>query len=259
MKLISKKLFSILVAITLICSIPFAIFATESDSLPSKPDNYYVYDMAEVINDEIAEEITLANTDNLAEYGEIVIVTVKSVDDTTLSDYATELFSYWDIGGDDDKGALLVLDIEGENYRSVVGSGFNTYLSETQLKDILDGQVEYYFAMEDYNSAAQIFVTAITDKIVPTSTTDESEESADTSDESIDENTEEETDQETEVLTEDTTDETDGNKALSVVFSIFKALLVIVLILLIIVIGFLVLVNLRSQKRRKSRRKNRKN
>lgn len=246
MKLL-KKSANIMLVLTLIFSMTIGVFATET-VVPTKPDDYYVYDMAEVINDVTSQEITLLNTDELAEYGEIIIVTITSSGDTALSDYAEELFDTWEIGGESSTGALLLMDIEGDNYRSIVGSGFSSYVSESQLKDILDGQVEYYFDSKDYDSAASIFVSAISSKLMPTDSSTDDEASTDDS-------TTDDLEAE-DVIVEETVEEDEAktNSFGSVMLAIFKVILVIILILLIIVVGFLILVNIKSQKRRKNRK-----
>lgn len=240
------------------------VFADESTTIPTKPDDYYVYDSADVINDVTGEEIALINTDNIAEYGEIIIVTITSSGDMALADYAQELFDTWEIGGSNETGALLIMDIDGDYYRSIIGAGFSSSVSESQLRDILDGQVEYYFASKDYSSAASIFVSSVMNKVIPTTTqsstieddlTDDASSEDSSSEEELADDSSDETEDSSSTVTptESEKDETSGNGFAAVLFTIFKALLIIILILLIIVVGFLILVNIRSQKNKKRR------
>ncbi len=143
--------------LALLLSLPFSIPASAAPTLPDPTDAFYVNDFADVINKE-QEEVMLANGKALYEKdgAQIVLVTVDFVGDTTISDYAADLFNAWGIGSaEKNNGLLILLSIGDDDYWTVQGKGLETTLTSGHIGEILQQYLEPDFAARDYSSGSQ--------------------------------------------------------------------------------------------------------
>lgn len=148
-----KKLSPIIAAATAVLLTLVLCVSAAAVSIPSRPNNLYIHDGADVISGDTEKYIIDKNTKLMTKTGgQIVIVTVSSTEDMRIQEYADTIFSQWNIG-DSGKmnGLLLLLAIEDENYWVTQGRGIEHRLSSANLKDMLDSFLEPHFASGDYD------------------------------------------------------------------------------------------------------------
>ncbi len=81
---------------------------------------------------------------------QFVTVTVDTLQDLTVEEYANQLFEKWGIGKkSDDKGLLLLVALKDRKVRLEVGYGLEGILTDAQAGDLLDDFVLPYFRQDD--------------------------------------------------------------------------------------------------------------
>ena len=156
-----KRLFALLLALCLLCGAALAA------DLPEPSDDFYVYDGANVIDYETEGHIVFCN-DVLAEAcgAQIVFVTVDTVGNASIDDYALELFNAWDIGdAQKQNGFLVLMAIDDDNYYALPGTGLDLELSAGVIKQYLDEHLEPDFADKDYDAGARKLFDALFERI----------------------------------------------------------------------------------------------
>lgn len=148
-----RTLLSLLLAVTLLFSLPMTVFAAERD---------FVIDEADLLTD--SEEQSLSETAAaLAEaYGmDIVILTNESLGGKTPEQYADD---YYDSHGYDDNGILYLLSMEERDwYISTCGTGILA-LTDYGIQKVGEGmltylgQGKYYKAFEKYLSSLDFYL-----------------------------------------------------------------------------------------------------
>ncbi len=232
-----KKILTYLLVLTCVICVNFTVFADESsdtsinslNAVPTKPvGEYHVTDLGEVLSTLTIDEITDKNTDDLSGKGEVVVVTVPSLTGMDLKTFTEQLYSQWQIGGEEQNGALLVMDIGGENYHSYVGTGFGSTFTSNSIRQILDTGVEAYFDSGDYNTAATNFATSITNTVNLVST-------------------------EGTTSTPATTETAETETSFwGVLWSIVQVILIILVVIIILVVGFIFYMSYKAQKEREA-------
>ncbi|MBI2128609.1 TPM domain-containing protein [Candidatus Woesearchaeota archaeon] len=117
----------------------------------SKPIGY-VNDFANIIDD--AHKIKI--NDLLAELeknttAEIAVVTMNSLNGTSIEEYSVRLFEEWGIGKkENDNGLLLLIAINDKTYRFEVGYGLEGTLNAAMLGRIGRDILVPYFARQEY-------------------------------------------------------------------------------------------------------------
>ena len=161
---------------TVVCFfVPLA--PAEAYESPGQPTGY-VNDFAEVIEPgaKIQLESELKSFD--AETGhEISVVTVNSLGEDYIENFAVKLFEEWGVGKKDvDNGVLFLVAIDDREMRIEVGYGLEGALTDLQSKGILDSFAKPAFQQGDYTSgivsSAQQIKNVISGEVidVPTST-----------------------------------------------------------------------------------------
>lgn len=126
-------------------------------SIPSPSKDFYVYDGADVIS-KSTEDYIVEKNKKLAEKtgAQIVFATVASTEEMEISEYASALFTKWNIGDSEKMNGLLVLlAIDDEDYWVTQGTGIKDRLTTGNVKTILDSYLEPHFASGDYDNGAQ--------------------------------------------------------------------------------------------------------
>lgn len=158
-----KKRVSVLLVLTVLLSVLFALPASAEVNIPEPTDQFYVNDFAGVLSDETKNGIMSANI-NLYEKtgGQIVVTTVDFLDNADISDYGYAMFNQWKIGSKEkNNGILLLLAIGDDNYRVIPGYGIEDELSAGELKQMLNEYLEPDFAAKDYDAGVQKMFTAL--------------------------------------------------------------------------------------------------
>lgn len=141
-----RKIACTLLAILLLFSMALA-------EIPEKTDDFWYLDQANVLSDATEGEIFFASEALYKTGGAgIVVVTVDSTGETSLEDYAYQLFNKWDICGDTGYGLLLVLAIEDDDYRITTGTGMDALIPGDEVYELLNTYLEPHFAVKEYDA-----------------------------------------------------------------------------------------------------------
>lgn len=118
--------------------------AVRAQDVPSKPDPpRLVNDFAHVMTpDQVsALEHKLVNYDDSTS-NQIVIVTVPSIGDAPIEDYALKLFRSWGIGNKKtNNGVLILVAIEGHKVYIQTGLGLEGAIPDITAKAIIDNEI----------------------------------------------------------------------------------------------------------------------
>lgn len=123
-----------------------------SYALPDASYEFYVYDEVGIIDSDIEEYIISTNKDVYKKTGaQVVVATVKSLDNMDINSYATSLFDKWDIGSKDDNGMLvLIVPNEGQIWIET-GYGIEGAFPDSIVKRIIEDQMIPYFREDRYS------------------------------------------------------------------------------------------------------------
>ncbi|MFI3205769.1 MAG: TPM domain-containing protein [Clostridia bacterium] len=241
---IVKKLLSLAVIMTFTVSMAFSAVATTTTavSVPGKPDDSYILDLAGIVSDETEADVDQRNSQLSENQAEVYVVTINSTGDDSMEDFAKMIFTNWEIGGETENGVLFLINENttgdtGATYYALAGIGLNSYFGEDVLKNLIKQDVEPDFALADYDSAVDSFVKACVEELTGAESVLSDDYQADDS-------------------TETTESESDGG-ILGAIFGFIVNLFLIVLIIVVLAIIVLVLLNLRAQNIRKKRRDSR--
>ncbi|WP_138203784.1 TPM domain-containing protein [Haloimpatiens lingqiaonensis] len=133
-----------------------------------KPTEYkYVNDYANIIKKEELETIVSIGKELEDKTGaQAVIVTIKSLEDNDLDDYANKLFRKWGIGQEGKNNGLLILIAKDDRkWKVEVGTGLEGAVTDIQSRRIVDE----YFTPEakkgNYGKGLKYSYSALADKI----------------------------------------------------------------------------------------------
>jgi uncharacterized protein len=139
----------------------FVLFIVVALSAPAEkisdihPVNY-VTDLAGVIDASTAARINAVAGDVERKTGaQIAVVTVKSLEDRPIEDYAVDLFKHLGVGHKDDRGVLLLLAPAAHRYRIEVGYGLEPVINDARAGDIGRAMVPL-LRQNDYSSAVEL-------------------------------------------------------------------------------------------------------
>lgn len=148
-----KKISGLLTLCMCLCLCCVQVFAV---TLKSTKD-YYVNDYAGVLTQETKDHIITQNIrlEN-ASGAQVVVVTLNDTEGLSLEEYTYQLFNAWGIGSkQNNNGVLLVLDIAGQDYQCLQGSGLEDTLTTPTLSRILQEDLEPDFAAGDYDAGVK--------------------------------------------------------------------------------------------------------
>jgi len=114
----------------------------------------YVNDFAEILSPEFEATLNQNITDFEAKTtDEISVVTIKSLGDMTVEEYAVELFQQWGIGKKSkDNGLLLLIAPAERKVRIEVGYGLESIITDGRSGEILDVQFVPEFKKGNYET-----------------------------------------------------------------------------------------------------------
>jgi len=161
----NKKLLYIFILSVLII---LTVLPLSAYPIPEKTVNFYVADYADVIDN--ATEIKIINGNDIlfeSTGAQIVIVTVNGIGGENMETYANRIFNEWGIGdAERNNGLLFLMSVGDDDYWAVSGSGLENTLSAGTIGNILDYDVEPYFAAKDYSNAALAFYDSAYERIM---------------------------------------------------------------------------------------------
>lgn len=129
------------------------------EALPTATDRFFVNDYADVLTEADEQTVYEAGV-RLMEQTEaqVVLVTVDSLGDYTLEEYALELARAWQLGdAEKDNGLLLLFTTDGPHTRAEIGYGLEGALPDSKAGRILD---DYLVPHYDEPSAWSAALTA---------------------------------------------------------------------------------------------------
>ncbi|MCX5999272.1 MAG: TPM domain-containing protein [Chloroflexi bacterium] len=127
----------------------------------------FVNDFASVLTEggktDLDAILTVLEADTTAE---VAVVTVTSLDNSTIEDYAVGLFEAWAIGKKDkDNGVLLLVVTEPLEVRIEVGYGLEAIITDGRAGRILDEEVMPYLRDGNFDDGIVAGVWAMDDYI----------------------------------------------------------------------------------------------
>ena len=148
---LNKK--NIIIKILIILFIMINICTISSLAVVSPTPDFYVNDYADLLDKETEEYIINANKSLYSQTGaQIVVVTIPSLEGSSLEDYATELFRNFGIGDKTkNNGILLLLALEERQFRVEVGYGLEGILPDAKTGRIQDEYIIPYLKKNDWN------------------------------------------------------------------------------------------------------------
>lgn len=143
----------------------------------------YVNDFAGILSSEtkqtLEEKLVKLEEESTVE---IAVVTIKSLEGTTIEDYAVYLFEDWKIGKrGKDNGVLFLIASTEKKLRIEVGYGLEPTLTDSKAGRIIRNTITPQFKKGDYDSGVILGVEEIV-KVVQGETVDLGEESPSDSD-----------------------------------------------------------------------------
>lgn len=123
----------------------------------------YVNDFAGMLSVSFRQnlEIQLANFDK-GTTNQIVVVTIDSLEDNSLEEYAVKLFEEWKIGQKDkDNGLLLLIVKDDRKIRIEVGYGLEPIITDGRAGRIIREQISPEFKKGNYEQGIQAAVEKI--------------------------------------------------------------------------------------------------
>lgn len=140
------------------------IYAETPDLTPIKQ---YVSDYANILTPEQEQNITLILEKlKTRDKGEIAVVTINTLDNADIKDYAFKLAN--NVLGNKEKnnGLLLLIVIKDRKYRFEVGRGLEPYLPDLQVKIIGDDYLIPRFKEGNYYQGIYDSIIAVNNKLV---------------------------------------------------------------------------------------------
>lgn len=171
-QLLNKESFLIILSLIFFFTLllPFYSFAT----IPQKPlENVYIFDYANLIDDSDENNMKLlAKEIEDRTSAEIVVVTVETLGDYTIDEYALQLFRKWGIGDKEKNNGVLIL-VNKENLlknrkgriRIEVGYGLEGAISDGKAGRILDTYAIPAFEKKEYSNGIRDTFFAVANEV----------------------------------------------------------------------------------------------
>lgn len=146
-----KKIVNFIV-VTLVLSLTFTIFAA-AINLPQPTSNFFVNDFANVIDDDVENElqsigVSLYNQTT----AQVIVVTLDSLDNYDVNEYALELGREWGVGSEDNNGVVLLLSVNDRQVTIQVGYGLEGCLPDGKTGRILDEYAIPHLSNDDFST-----------------------------------------------------------------------------------------------------------
>lgn len=140
-----KKIFLILLC--------FCGFLAGLEVLP-KSANIYVNDSAKLLSKETISYISKIGAElNKLSGAQVVVVTIPSLEDEVLEDYATKVFNAYGIGDKaKQNGVLFLLSLKERKFRIATGFGVEGFLNDGKVGRIQDTYIIPYFKKNDFDT-----------------------------------------------------------------------------------------------------------
>ena len=145
------------IILSLVSCFLFASIALRADDINKISPTGYVTDLAGVIPSTTKQHIETLCTELEQKTGaQLAVVTVKSLDDRSVEDFAVDLFKHLGVGAKQaNTGVLLLIAPNDRKYRIEVGYGLEPIINDARAGDAGRAMVPF-LKQNDYGSAAEI-------------------------------------------------------------------------------------------------------
>ena len=135
----------------------FGVSTVSADDISKTSTTGYVTDLAGVIPQSTKQRLDALCTELDQKTGaQLAIVTVKSLDDRPIEDYAVELFKHLGVGSKkESSGILLLLAPNDRKYRIEVGYGIEPVINDARAGDAGRAMVPF-LRQNDFGSAVEV-------------------------------------------------------------------------------------------------------
>jgi uncharacterized protein len=145
--------FKRILSLTFLFLLAATSFAQNVKDLPARPDPpKLVNDLANMMTPAQQDELErlLINFDNTTS-SQVAVVTVTSLNDNEVSDYAISLFNKWGIGRKGKNNGILILASKGDRKMSIItGQGMEGALTDAQSGRIIRNEMMPEFRSGNY-------------------------------------------------------------------------------------------------------------
>ena len=153
----------LLMVLTTLMSMLTGCAASEKIPIPTVEKDVYIYDEDDIIDDDVEKELNkmLVELEEKTD-AEFAIVSVESLLDRSIEDYANNLFNTLGIGKKGkDNGVLLLFSRSDEKVRLEIGRGLEGCLNDAKCGRILDDYFVPYRENDEYTKATEMTVKAV--------------------------------------------------------------------------------------------------
>ena len=152
-----------MVVIILVSMITGCTTSVEKIPIPKIEKDVYIYDDDNIIDDDVEKKLNkmLVELEEKTE-AEFAVVSVKSLLDKSIEDYANNLFNTLGIGKKEkDNGLLLLFSRSDKKVRLEIGRGLEGCLNDSKCGRILDDYFVPYRENDEYTKATEMTVKAV--------------------------------------------------------------------------------------------------
>ena len=153
----------LLMVLTTLMSMLTGCTTSEKIPIPTAEKDVYIYDEDNIIDDDVEENLNkmLVELEEKTEV-EFAVVSVESLLDRSIEDYANNLFNTWGVGKKGkDNGVLLLFSRSDEKVRLEIGRGLEGCLNDSKCGRILDDYFVPYRENDEYTKATEMTVKAV--------------------------------------------------------------------------------------------------
>ncbi len=153
----------LLILVTILSMITGCSTATKKIPIPTVEKNVYIYDEDNIIDDSTEKELNkmLVELEQKTET-EFAVISVESLLDKSIEDYANNLFNTLGIGKKGkDNGVLLLISRSDKKVRLEIGRGLEGCLNDSKCGRILDDYFVPYRENDEYTKATKLTVSAV--------------------------------------------------------------------------------------------------
>ncbi|MDR3566212.1 MAG: TPM domain-containing protein [Negativicutes bacterium] len=164
-----RKTISIAIFVLLLLAAPGACFAKEdTDPFPPVPtSSIYIQDYAYATYDTTKNAIMNISTNlNKKTKAQVVVVTIKTLDDMPIQEYAHGLFRKWGIGNKEKNNGVLILVVTStKQVRIEVGYGLEGRLPDAKCGEIIRDKMQPQLKAGAFNAGIMDGYHAVVDEV----------------------------------------------------------------------------------------------
>lgn len=136
-------------------------------AFPQPTEKFFVNDFASIIDQTDANTMCEKGAAlQTATTAQVVLVTVESIDDTTIADYALEIGREWGVGdADKNNGVVILLSKNDREIYISIGYGLEGALPDSKTGRIIDTYGMSYFSNDNFSAGLLSVYNAIVNEI----------------------------------------------------------------------------------------------